>query len=97
MAIRQQYAAGKLGKEALQQMENAAYHSNGTCTFYGTANTNQLVFEAMGLMLPGSAFVPVNSPIRPLLTELVSCHMVKISQNGTDFRPLAKVLMKKFG
>ncbi|AEC16772.1 phosphogluconate dehydratase [Gallibacterium anatis UMN179] len=95
VAIRQQYAAGKLSKEALQQMENAAYHSNGTCTFYGTANTNQLVFEAMGLMLPGSAFVPVNSPIRPLLTELVSRHMVKISQNGTDFRPLVKVLDEK--
>lgn len=95
VAIRQQYAAGKLGKEALQEMENAAYHSNGTCTFYGTANTNQLVFEAMGLMLPGSAFVPVNSPLRPLLTELVSKQMIKISHNGSDFRPLAKVVDEK--
>ncbi|MFC0322461.1 phosphogluconate dehydratase [Gallibacterium melopsittaci] len=95
VSIRQQYAAGKLGKDALQAMENAAYHSNGTCTFYGTANTNQLVFEAMGLMLPGSAFVPVNSPLRPLLTDLISQQMIKISRNGSDFRPLAKVVDEK--
>lgn len=95
VAIRQQYAAGKLGKDALQEMENAAYHSNGTCTFYGTANTNQLVFEAMGLMLPGSAFVPVDSPLRPLLTDLISQHMVKICTQSGDFRPLAKVVDEK--
>lgn len=55
--VRQQYAAGEVGRDALLKMECGAYHSAGTCTFYGTANTNQLVFEAMGLMLPGSAFV----------------------------------------
>ena len=93
--IRQQYAAGLIGKDQLQTMENASYHGSGTCTFYGTANTNQLVFEAMGLMLPGSAFVPVDSPIRPHLTALIARHMIKISKRNRDFRPLAKVVDEK--
>ncbi len=93
--IRQQYAAGLIGKDQLQTMENASYHGSGTCTFYGTANTNQLVFEAMGLMLPGSAFVPVDSPIRPHLTALIARHMIKISKRNKDFRPLAKVVDEK--
>ncbi|TDQ59760.1 6-phosphogluconate dehydratase [Mesocricetibacter intestinalis] len=93
--IRQQYAAGEVDKNALQNMENNSYHSAGTCTFYGTANTNQLVFEAMGLMLPGAAFVPVNDPLRPALTALLSAHMVKICRQGGDFRPLAKVVDEK--
>lgn len=76
-------------------MENDSYHSVGTCTFYGTANTNQLVFEAMGLMLPGSAFVPVNSKLREKLTVLCAKQMLKIQSSGNDFRPLAKVLDEK--
>lgn len=67
--VRQQYAAGEVGRDALLKMECGAYHSAGTCTFYGTANTNQLVFEAMGLMLPGSAFVHPHSELRHALTE----------------------------
>ena len=67
--VRQQYAAGEVGRDALLQMECGAYHAAGTCTFYGTANTNQLVFEAMGLMLPGSAFVHPHSELRRALTE----------------------------
>ena len=68
--VRQQYAAGETGRDALLKMECGAYHAAGTCTFYGTASTSQLVFEAMGLMLPGSAFVhPAScaapSPRRP--------------------------------
>ena len=70
--IRQKYAAGELDKTALQEMENQAYHSAGTCTFYGTANTNQLVFEAMGLMLPGSAFIAPDSELRHALTNEVT-------------------------
>ncbi|PJG83648.1 phosphogluconate dehydratase [Caviibacterium pharyngocola] len=93
--IRQQYAAGEVGKDALQEMENSAYHSVGTCTFYGTANTNQLIFEAMGLMLPGSAFVPVNSPLRPHLTAMTAKQMIKISAQGKDFRPLYRVVNEK--
>ncbi len=93
--IRQQYAAGLISKDQLQAMENASYHGSGTCTFYGTANTNQLVFEAMGLMLPGSAFVPVDSPIRPHLTAFIARHMIKISNQNKEFRPLAKVVDEK--
>ncbi|STO59776.1 Dihydroxyacid dehydratase [Canicola haemoglobinophilus] len=93
--IRQQYAAGLIGKDKLQEMENNSYHSAGTCTFYGTANTNQLVFEAMGLMLPGSAFVPVNTQLRTKLTELTTKQLIKISQKGQSFRPLAHVVNEK--
>lgn len=93
--IRQQYAAGEIGQEQLQQMENDSYHSAGTCTFYGTANTNQLVFEAMGLMLPGAAFVPYDSEIRPYLTALTAKQILKINQNSADFRPLAHVVDEK--
>ncbi|MFM2481877.1 phosphogluconate dehydratase [Celerinatantimonas sp. YJH-8] len=91
VAIRQKYAAGELGHDALQQMECQAYHAPGTCTFYGTANTNQLVFEAMGLMLPGSAFVPPNDPLRHMLTKASVQQLVKISRNG-DYRPIGRVV-----
>lgn len=90
--VRQQYAAGEVGKEALQTMENEAYHSPGTCTFYGTANTNQLVFEAMGLMLPGSAFLPPNSTLRHALTAKVATHMVNLTHGCREYRPIAEVL-----
>jgi len=90
--IRQQYAAGEIDKTALQDMENSAYHSPGTCTFYGTANTNQLVFEAMGLMLPGSAFLPPNSSLRHALTDKVAKHMATITHGCSDYRPLAEVV-----
>ncbi len=90
--IRQQYAAGEVDKKALQKMESEAYHSPGTCTFYGTANTNQLVFEAMGLMLPGSAFLPPNSELRESLTEHIATHMIKIAYGCSDYRPLSEVI-----
>lgn len=90
--IRQQYAAGELDKSALQDMENSAYHSPGTCTFYGTANTNQLVFEAMGLMLPGSAFLAPDSKLRHALTETIAKHMVTIAHGCGDYRPIAEVV-----
>lgn len=66
---RQRYAAGDLSRSDMLEVECNAYHSAGTCTFYGTANTNQLVFESMGLMLPGSAFVPPSSLLRDVLTH----------------------------
>ena len=86
--IRQQYAAGKIGRDALQSMENQAYHSHGTCTFYGTANTNQLVFEAMGLMLPGSAFVHPDDPLRQALTEKAATLITSQVAGSTQYRPL---------
>ncbi len=90
--IRQQYAAGKLGRDALQAMENQAYHSHGTCTFYGTANTNQLVFEAMGLMLPGSAFVHPDDPLRLALTEKASALITSQVAGGSQYRPLWQIV-----
>ncbi|MFP1878600.1 phosphogluconate dehydratase [Lonsdalea quercina] len=93
--VRQQYAAGEVGKAALQDMECNAYHSPGTCTFYGTANTNQLVFEAMGLMLPGSSFVAPNDPLRSALTEKITAHIVTQADNGTQYRPLSRVVDEK--
>ncbi|WJV53677.1 phosphogluconate dehydratase [Prodigiosinella aquatilis] len=93
--IRQQYAAGEVGKDALLHMECDAYHAPGTCTFFGTANTNQLVFEAMGLMLPGSAFVPPADPLREALTIKIAEHIAAISHNNAQYRPLSSVLDEK--
>lgn len=93
--VRQEYAAGNVGVTALQEMECNAYHSPGTCTFYGTANTNQLVFEAMGLMLPGSAFVSPTDPLRDELTKMASLHMVKIAHGSAGFRPIGQVVDEK--
>lgn len=93
--VRQQYAAGEVGKEALQEMECNAYHSPGTCTFYGTANTNQLVFEAMGLMLPGSAFVHPHSPLRQSLTEHAALCLAGQIHGSGNYRSLAEVVDEK--
>lgn len=67
--VRQSYAAGEVGKDALMEAELASYHSPGTCTFYGTANTNQMVVEAMGIQLPGSSFVPPYTKLRDGYTQ----------------------------
>ncbi|SIQ96718.1 6-phosphogluconate dehydratase [Aeromonas sp. RU39B] len=90
--IRQHYAAGQVGRDALLKMECNAYHSAGTCTFYGTANTNQLVFEAMGLMLPGSAFVHPHSELRHALTREAAQRISAMTGGSGQFRPLAEVL-----
>ena len=66
--IRQLYAEGKIGRDALLEAESRAYHAPGTCTFYGTANTNQMLMEVMGLHLPGTAFVNPGTPLRDALT-----------------------------
>ena len=67
--VREQHAQGLVGREALLQAEQAAYHGPGTCTFYGTANSNQMLLEAMGLHVPGSAFVHPHAPMREALTR----------------------------
>ncbi|MDF2412426.1 phosphogluconate dehydratase [Aeromonas sp. 1HA1] len=90
--VRQQYAAGQLGRDALLEMECGAYHAPGTCTFYGTANTNQLVFEAMGLMLPGSAFVHPHSELRHALTEEAARRISAMIPGSPAYRPLSEVL-----
>lgn len=93
--IRQKYAAGQLDKSALQQMECSSYHSQGTCTFYGTANTNQLVLEAMGMMLPGSAFVPPHTELRTKLTDYIAQAIVDKIVVGAHPMPLYKVVTAK--
>ncbi|MBC3621258.1 phosphogluconate dehydratase [Vibrio metschnikovii] len=93
--IRQQYSAGQVGREALLDMECHSYHSPGTCTFYGTANTNQLVFEAMGLMLPGSAFVAPNNPLRHALTAYAANAIAAMAPGTPNYRPLSTVINEK--
>ncbi|MCK2147961.1 MULTISPECIES: phosphogluconate dehydratase [Marinobacter] len=78
--IRQLYAEGKIGKEELLEAESKSYHSPGTCTFYGTANSNQLLVEVMGLHLPGSAFVNPNTPLRDRLTQAATEQVIKLSK-----------------
>ncbi|WP_042010238.1 phosphogluconate dehydratase [Aeromonas fluvialis] len=90
--VRQQYAAGEVGRDALLEMECGAYHAAGTCTFYGTANTNQLVFEAMGLMLPGSAFVHPHSELRHALTDEAARRISAMIPGSPAYRPLSEVL-----
>ena len=90
--IRQQFAEGKCSREALLESEAASYHSAGTCTFYGTANSNQLLMEIMGLHLPGSAFVQPNTPLRDALTAAAARRAARITSLGNEPLPLAKVL-----
>ncbi|WP_100639602.1 phosphogluconate dehydratase [Marinobacter salexigens] len=78
--IRQLYAEGKVGKEELLEAESKSYHSPGTCTFYGTANSNQLLVEVMGLHLPGAAFFHPNTPMRDQLTRAATEQVIRLSR-----------------
>ena len=90
--IRQLYAEDKVTREELLNAEAKSYHSAGTCTFYGTANSNQVVLEALGLQLPGSSFVNPDDPMRELLTEY-ACHQIcRITSMGSDYRPVGKII-----
>ncbi|MGH8208874.1 MAG: phosphogluconate dehydratase, partial [Steroidobacteraceae bacterium] len=89
---RQLFAEGKVGREALLQSECDSYHSAGTCTFYGTANSNQMLMEVMGLHLPGSAFVPPNTPLRDALTAAATHRAARITALGKEYIPLARVV-----
>ncbi len=90
--IRQLFAEGKVGRDALLQSEADSYHSAGTCTFYGTANSNQMLMEMMGLHLPGSAFVPPNTPLRDALTAAAARRAARITALGKEYIPLARML-----
>ena len=90
--VRQQFAAGEVGRDALMKAEMASYHSPGTCTFYGTANSNQMLMEFMGLHLPGSSFVNPNTPLRDALTVAGTERALEITQLGNDYRPVCDVL-----
>ena len=80
--VRELFALGKVGREALLAAEAAAYHAPGTCTFYGTANTNQMMLEVMGLQLPGAAFVNPGTPLRDALTEEAVATLCRCVREG---------------
>ena len=93
--VRQRYALGQASREELLDAEAASYHAPGTCTFYGTANSNQMLMEVMGLHLPGSAFVPPNTPLRDALTVAAAEQALRITALGDDYRPLARTVDEK--
>ncbi len=88
--VREAYAEGKVGREELLDAEIAAYHSKGTCTFYGTANSNQMMMEAMGLHIPGAAFANPGTKLRQELTRAAVQRLPEIGWNTKDYRPLAE-------
>lgn len=93
--IRQLYAEGKVGRDALLKAESESYHSAGTCTFYGTANSNQMMVEMMGLHLPGSSFINPNTPLRDALTVSATEQVLKYTAMGDDFRPIGHMIDEK--
>jgi phosphogluconate dehydratase len=93
--VRQRYALGEATRDELLEAEAASYHSPGTCTFYGTANSNQMLMEVMGLHMPGSAFVPPNTPLRDALTVAAAEQALRITALGDDYRPLARTIDEK--
>lgn len=93
--IRQQYAEGKIGRTELLEAESRSYHDAGTCTFYGTANSNQMLMEAMGLHLPGAAFVTPNTPIRDALTAAAARQALKITAQGSQYTPVGRLVDEK--
>ena len=93
--IRQLYAEGKVDRMALLESEAASYHAPGTCTFYGTANTNQMVVEFMGMQLPGSSFVHPDAPLREALTAAAARQVTRLTTNGNEGLPLGKMIDEK--
>ena len=93
--IRQLYAEGKIGRDELLQAESDSYHSAGTCTFYGTANSNQMMVEIMGLHLPGSSFVNPYTPLRDELTKQATRQALKFTALGDDYRPIGYAIDEK--
>ncbi|MEM6760378.1 MAG: phosphogluconate dehydratase [Pseudomonadota bacterium] len=93
--VRQRFAAGEATREELLASEMAAYHGPGTCTFYGTANTNQMLMEFMGLHLPGASFVNPGTPLRDALTVEGAKRALSLSALGNNYTPVAQVLDEK--
>ena len=90
--VRQRFADGKASREELLAVEAGSYHAPGTCTFYGTANSNQLLMEMMGLHIPGSAFVPPSAELRQLLTEYALQTAAGATALGEAFLPFYQVI-----
>ena len=93
--IRQLHAEGKVGRDELLKSESASYHSPGTCTFYGTANSNQMLMEMMGLHLPGASFVNPYTPLRDALTREAARRALAITALGNEFTPVGRVIDEK--
>ena len=93
--IRQQFAAGEISRDKLMRAEMASYHGPGTCTFYGTANSNQMLMEFMGLHLPGASFVNPGTPLREALTVSAAQQALAITALGEDYLPVGLVLDEK--
>ena len=90
--VRQLYAEGKVDRNELMQAENQSYHSPGTCTFYGTANSNQMLMEIMGLHLPGSAFVHPHTALRKKIVEQTAICVADLSALGTTYTPFCEIV-----
>ncbi len=90
--VRQQFAAGDVDEAALLEAESASYHSPGTCTFYGTANTNQMMVEMLGVQLPGASFVNPATPLRDALTDAAVNTCIKNTHAAGTYRPLYSVI-----
>jgi len=93
--IRQLYAEGKIGRAELLEAEAQSYHGAGTCTFYGTANSNQMLMEAMGLHLPGAAFITPNTPMRDALTAEAAKQALRITAQGANYTPVGRLVDEK--
>jgi len=93
--VRQQYATGQVGRDALLEAETAAYHGHGTCTFYGTANSNQMLMEVMGMHLPGSAFIHPHTPLRDALTAAAARRVLEITAERGEYTPIGHVIDEK--
>ncbi|MGI9247727.1 MAG: phosphogluconate dehydratase [Woeseiaceae bacterium] len=92
---REEYAAGRIGRDELLEAESAAYHAPGTCTFYGTANSNQMLMEFMGLQLPGGSFVNPGTELRDLLTRDAVSTVLSSTSLGDSYVPLAELVDEK--
>ncbi len=90
--VRQQYAQGEVDEVALLEAESASYHAAGTCTFFGTANSNQLVVEIMGLHLPGASFIPPNTPLREELTKAAARQVTRLTQQSGNYMPIGEMV-----
>ena len=93
--VRQAFAEGKAGRDELLEAESQSYHSAGTCTFYGTANSNQLVVEMMGLHLPGSSFVNPGTALRDELTRAASRQVTRLTDLGDNYTPIGHIVDEK--
>jgi phosphogluconate dehydratase len=90
--VRQQYAEGKLSRSELLEAEARSFHAPGTCTFYGTANSNQMLMEIMGLHLPGASFVSPNTPLRDALTRAATARALAITALGNEYTPVGALV-----